>query len=508
MATPALAPRMTAEDAAFLYLERKEMGLHIGSVAVLDGPVPFESFVAGVDSKLHLIPRYRQRVIPAPFNIGHPSWEDDPNFDIKHHIFRLQIEAPGDDAALRAISGKLFSQLLDRKKPLWEIYVIEGLEHGRTALLSKTHHCMVDGVSGVALMSIIFDTSREMHLQVPENKPHFAPPPIPDPVQLYFKALAANFQQGLDRLVALQTESMTMLETFTSPLTAQAMLQVAPLLAELARPADRLPFNKPCSGEREITWAEFPFGEARAIRGAIGGTVNDVALTVLTGAVTRYVKMCGDSVSRKFCRYMVPVNVRREDQRSDLGNQVSALMVNVPLDIEDAGERLKAITRRTETLKNARLADLLRLVSTMAGAAPAPLQAMIAALPFVTFGAPIFNMVSTNVPGPMIPLYACGHEMLQYYPHVPVGNDLGMGCAIQSYNQKLTFGITSDRAAAPQAQAMHDFLRESFADLHRAAGLTESHHVAPTPVHKKKTAKAADKSAVLVDSKHASVAST
>src|SRR5271166_2017094 len=122
---------MTAEDAAFLYLERKEMGLHIGSVAVLEGPIPFEAFVAALDSKLHLIPRYRQRVVPAPFNIGHPSWEDDPNFDIKNHVFRLQIDAPGDDAALRAISGKLFSQLLDRKKPLWEIYLIEGLENGR-----------------------------------------------------------------------------------------------------------------------------------------------------------------------------------------------------------------------------------------------------------------------------------------------------------------------------------------------------------------------------------------
>jgi len=506
VATPTLALRLTAEDAAFLYLERKEMGLHIGSVAVLDGPVPFETFVAGLDAKLHLIPRYRQRVVLAPFNIGHPSWEDDPNFDIKNHIIRLQIDAPGDDAALRAISGKLFSQLLDRKKPLWEIYLIEGLEHGRTAMLSKTHHCMVDGVSGVGLMSILLDTSRDVHAP-PTVKPVFAPPPIPDPVQLYFKALAANFQQGLERLVAIQTEYGNMLQTYTSPASAQAMLQVAPLLAELARPADRLPFNKPCKGEREITWAEFSFGEARAIRGAIGGTVNDVALTVLTGAVSRYVKMCGETVAKRFCRYMVPVNVRRENQRSDLGNQVSALMVNVPLDIDDAGERLKVITRRTETLKNARLADLLRMFSTMAGAAPAPLQAMIEALPFVTFGAPVFNMVSTNVPGPMIPLYACGQEMVQYYPHVPVGNEMGMNCAIQSYNQKLTFGITSDRAVAPEAFAMQEFLRESFADLHRAAGLAESHHVAPMPVHKKKKEKPAQESAVLVDSERSSVAS-
>jgi len=297
-----------------------------------------------------------------------------------------------------------------------------------------------------------------------------------------------------------------MVQTYTSPLTAQSMMQVAPLLAELAMPADKLPFNKPCSGEREITWAEFSFGEARAIRGAIGGTVNDVALTILTGAVSRYVKLHGEKLSKRFCRFMVPVNVRREDQRSDLGNQVSALMVNVPLDIEDAGERLKTITRRTETLKNARLADLVRVFSTLAGAAPAPIQAMVEALPFVSFGAPMFNMVSTNVPGPMIPLYACGQQMLQYYPHVPIGNDLGMGCAIQSYNQKLTFGITSDRAAAPDAHVMREFLQESFADLHRAAGLAESHHVAPMPVRKKKSTN--PKTEVPAEIHNAAVAST
>jgi len=505
VATATLAPRMTAEDAAFLYLERKEMGLHIGSVSVLDGPVPFETFLAGLDSKLHLIPRYRQRVIAPPFNIGHPSWEDDPNFDIKNHVMRLKIDAPGDDAALRTISGKLFSQLLDRKKPLWEIYLIEGLEHGRTAMVSKTHHCMVDGVSGVGLLSMILDTTREMPPLL--EKPSFAPPPIPDPAQLYFKALAANFQQGMERLVAIQSEYANMLQTYTSPLTSQAMMQVAPLLAELARPADKLPFNKPCSGEREITWSEFSFGEARAIRGAIGGTVNDVALTVLTGAVSRYVKMHGEPLAKRFCRFMVPVNVRREDQRSDLGNQVSALMVNLPLDIDDAGERLRAINRRTETLKNARLADFVRMFSTLAGAAPAPIQAMVEALPFMSFGAPIFNMVSTNVPGPMIPLYACGQEMLQYYPHVPIGNDLGMGCAIQSYNQKLTFGITSDRAAAPDAHVMREFLQESFADLRRAAGLPESQHVSPTPIRKKKS-KAGEKTEVPVDIQRASVASS
>ncbi|HYL78543.1 MAG TPA: wax ester/triacylglycerol synthase family O-acyltransferase [Bryobacteraceae bacterium] len=489
MATPNLAPRMTADDAAFLYLERKEMPLHIGSVSVFEAPLPFERFVAQIDSKLHLIPRYRQRVVPAPFNIGHPSWEDDPHFDIRNHIFQLTLDAPGDEAALQALSGRLFSQMMDRNKPLWEIFLIDGLAGGHSAMLCKVHHCMVDGVSGVGLMGIMMDTSRAMQPLV--DKPQFAPGPLPDPAQLYFSALAHNFQHGLERMLTLQSEYLNLLQTLSSVQITKAIGDVAPLLAELAMPADRLPFNRPCSGERRITWSEFSFADARGIRGALGGTVNDVALTVLTGAVSRYVKMRGEPVARRFCRFMVPVNVRRDDQRGDLGNQVSALLVNVPLDVDDPADRLKQVNKRTEALKNAKLADMMRVITNMGGLAPAPLQALVMALPFVSLPAPVFNMVSTNVPGPQIPLYAAGQEMLNYFPHVPVGNDLGMGCAIQSYNQKITFGITSDVAAAPDAHHMRDFLFESFSELRQAAGLPEaSRPMKPAPKKRKSAAAA------------------
>lgn len=487
MATPTLQPRMTADDAAFLYLERKEMALHIGSVSVFEAPLPFERFVDQIDSKLHMIPRYRQRVVPAPFNIGHPSWEEDPNFDIRNHIFQATLDKPGDDAALQALSGRLFSRMMDRNKPLWEIFLIDGLQNGRSAMLAKIHHCMVDGVSGVGLMGVMMDTSRDM--QPLAEKPAFTPAPLPDPAQLYFRALAQSFQQGLERMLAVQTDYLNLVQSMASSQIVQAVTDVAPLLAELALPADRLPFNRPCSGERRITWSEFSFPEARAIRGALGGTVNDVALTVLTGAVSRYVKMRGEHVARRFCRFMVPVNVRREEQRTDLGNQVSALLVNVPLDVEDPAERIKLINKRTETLKKARLADVLHLLTNAGGLAPAPLQALVMALPFVQLPAPVFNMVSTNVPGPQIPLYATGQQMLNYYPHVPVGNDLGMGCAIQSYNQKITFGITSDYAAAPDAHHMQEFLFESFAELRKAAGLPEAHHHV-TPAPKKRRSRA------------------
>ena len=484
MSTPHLYPRLSSDDAAFLYLERKEMPLHIGSVSVFESALPFERFVGQIDSKLHLIPRYRQRVVPAPFNIGHPSWEDDPNFDIRNHIFQLTLDKPGDEAALAALAGRLFSGMMDRNKPLWEIFIIDGLQGGRSAMLAKIHHCMVDGVSGVGLMSIMLDTSRDVAPSA--EKPAFAPPPLPDPAQQYFRALAQTFQQSMERMLTLQENYLGFLKNMATAEVAKVVSDVAPLLAELALPADRLPFNRPCSGDRRITWSEFSFQEARAIRAALGGTVNDVALTVLTGAVSRYVKMRGEHVARRFCRFMVPVNVRREDQRADLGNQVSALLVNVPLDVDDPAERIKLVNKRTEALKNARLADVLHLMSHAGGLAPAPLQAVVMALPFVPLPAPVFNMVSTNVPGPQIPLYANGQQMLNYYPHVPVGNDMGMGCAIQSYNQKITFGITSDYAAAPDAHHMREFLFESFGELRKAAGLPEvQHRVTPMPKKRK-----------------------
>ncbi len=498
MATPSLHPRLTADDAAFLYLERKEMPLHIGSVTVYESAIDFAEFVKMVDSKLHMIPRYRQRVMPAPFNVGHPSWEDDPQFDIRNHVFETRIDAPGDDAALRELSGRLFSGMMDRNKPLWTMHVVYGLEGGRSALISKVHHCMVDGVSGVGLMSIIMNTSPEIEAV---EKPPFAPAPIPDAGQLYFNAMSAGVTDTLERMMSAQTGYFNLMQTLMNPATMTAWQDVAPLMSELMRPPDRLPFNKICSGERRITWNEFSFADARAIRGALGGTVNDVALTILSGAVAKYTRMSGMSTAGKFCRFMCPVNVRKEDQRGRLGNQVSALLVNVPLDIDDAGARLKTVTRRTEALKNSRLADILSTMTAWAGTLPAPVQAMVAALPFVQFAAPVFNMVCTNVPGPQIPLYAVGQQMLTMYPHVPVGNDLGIGCAIQSYNQKLFFGITSDAGAAPDAVRMREFLDESFRELCRAAGLPEKREARPAP----KAVRAKKKSAVAAESKTVAV---
>lgn len=490
MATPSLHPRLTADDASFLYLERKEMPLHIGSVAVYEGEIPFDSFVRMVDAKLHLLPRYRQRVVPAPFNVGHPSWEDDPQFDIRNHIFEVRIDAPGDDAALRELSGKLFSGLMDRNRPLWSIHIIQGLEHGRSAMLSKVHHCMVDGVSGVGLMSIILDTAPD--IAPPAEKPVFQPPPLPDPAQLYFNALQQGFSDTLDRMMAAQSSYMALVQTLMTPTSLTAMQEVAPLLAELALPPDRLPFNKPCTGERRITWNEYPFAEARAIRGVLGGTVNDVVLTVLSSAVAKYTRAAGMDTAKKRCRFMCPVNVRREEQRGRLGNQVSALLVNVPLDIADPAERMKTVTRRTEALKNARIADLLHMMTTWAGSIPAPLQAMVAALPFVQLPAPIFNMVCTNVPGPQIPLFGCGQQMMHLFPHVPTGNDMGINCAIQTYNHRMAFGLTSDAGAVPDAHRLSEFLDESYNELLRAAGLPEHHKgkvvTVPRPVRTRRKA--------------------
>jgi WS/DGAT/MGAT family acyltransferase len=232
-----------------------------------------------------------------------------------------------------------------------------------------------------------------------------------------------------------------------------------------------LPFNRSCSGDRKLVWSTFSFAEARAIRAALGGTVHDVVLTVLSGAVSRYVEMHGQQTIGRNLRVMVPVSLRREDQRGALGNLVSMLPVEIPLDLSDPLKRFQHITSKTATMKNARVAEGLNLFSALMGILPASVQSLVGAMANTPF--PAFNMVSTNVPGPQVPLYAMGKRMIAYYPYVPVGYAVGCGCAIMSYDQKLYFGLTSDTEAMPDVESLKEFLDESFVELRKAAGVGE-----------------------------------
>jgi diacylglycerol O-acyltransferase / wax synthase len=456
-------------DAVFLNFERKEMPLHIGSVSICDGPLPFDQFVAGIEGKLDLLPRYRQKAVRPFLDIGLPTWQYDSKFDIRRHIFHVKLEAPAGETQLRDLTGRIFTELLDRDRPLWEVYVVDGLAGGRSAIITKVHHCMVDGVSGVALLSVMFDTTPDTPPPAkvaPTRKPRRQPEP---PVDLTI-ALKGSFLATLGQLAGAQKQLADYgLSLLHDRLALAGLLRLVDALPTVLGPLERLPFNRPCSGERRVAWSEHSFAEARAIRAACGGTVNDVVLTALTGAVMRYLKLHKESLGNRFFRVMVPVNLRQAGDGGTFGNCVSILPVTLPLFVKDPIERLHRISSQTEAMKHARVADLLWAGISYLCALPAPLQAVVGRLPLLSTPVPIMHMVATNVPGPQIPLYANGRRLLTMYPHVPAGWDTGLNVAIQSYDQKLFFGFTIDAQAAPDGERIKEFLDAAFLELRQAA---------------------------------------
>jgi WS/DGAT/MGAT family acyltransferase len=465
------------------------MPLHIGGVCVFEGTIPFDRFVATIESKLDVIPRYREKVMWPFLNIGYPTWQYDPDFDIRRHIFHVTLDAPGRDDQLRELTGRIFTPLLDRNKPLWETYVVDGLAGNRSAMICKVHHCIVDGVAGIGLLNIILDPSPEEH-PLPRRKP-YRPPKPPDGVSLFIDALADSLGQMPKRLADARDGLLGYGALLLGDQAAAlGMEQVVDRMPELLSPLEHLPFNRPCSGERRVYWTEFPFAEARAIRNACGCTVNDVALTVVAGAVARYTKLHGETVKNRFFRPLVPVNVRQPgDSIGAFGNLISLLPVTLPLGIRDPIARMRHIHELTLALKGARTPELLRVGLAWLGLLPPPVQAILAGnLGWLNTPIPLFHMVCTNVPGPQLPLYTCGKRMVACYPHVPTGMDVGISVAIESYDQKLYFALTTDALAAPDGDRMREFLEVSFKELREAAGVpeTEPHVTRTRATHKVK----------------------
>jgi len=461
-----LSRRFGPQDAAFLYSDTDAAPLNVGSVGIFEGEIPFDTFVESVASKLHLVPRYRQRVVSPPFNVGRPTWEYDPNFDIRRHIHRVRIEQPGTDSQLADLAAKLYAGRLDREKPLWEVYLVEGLEGGRTGMIAKTHHCLVDGVSGIELLMVTLDVSQNPAPPPPPSGP-YNPPAIPDRLSLFFDAIWDSAAEGVERWAGFQKAlvDLTMGGDTTRARHVARALEVA--IPYFAVPASPAPFNGPFSGERKLACTEVPFQEVRDIRKACGGTVNDVVLAMLGGALGRYLEMYGEATAGRVMRVLTPVNVRREDERGALGNHIAMLLVEVPVGMQDPVRRLQTITKRTEELKRGFVADGIESVASLLLAMPAPLGAMLGAL-----GPPpntVANIVCTNVPGPMIPLYTVGHQMLAGYPMPPPLWGMGINCGVMSYNGRLYFGLVADAQAAPDVERLRDFLDQSYVELRAAA---------------------------------------
>jgi diacylglycerol O-acyltransferase len=467
-----LPQRLSGADAAFLYLERKEIPLHIACVCIFEEAVPFDEFVAVIDSKLHLLPRYRQIAVSPPFDIGYPNWENDRHFDIRRHIIPMTLDAPGDEAGLEDLAGRLFSQVLNRDKPLWEIYVVDGLKGGRGALIAKVHHALADGIAGASLLRIMLDPTAEGS-QV-TGKPHVHPP-APDKKPSLTDAIASAIHSSLENLVATEAGLLDIAEGLLSDRTQKGLQGLATLLPEMAATVERLPFNRPCGSVRKFCWAEFDFADVKAIRTAAGGTVNDVILTVVTRALAKYVKLHGESVANRLVRVVCPVSIRKDDQGDTLGNRISFLPVSLPMDVEDPVQLLKAVAIRTEIMKSSRAAELVGIAASWLGAAPPPVQSLFWwGIPLMPLPVPLLNIICTNIPGSPTPLYSVGKRMLASYPHVPTGYELGVGCAVQSYDGKMFFGLTADADVAKDVRVLRDFIRTSWDDLCQAAGIRKA----------------------------------
>jgi len=467
MSTPNLPRRLSGIDAAFLYLERKEIPLHIAGVCIFEGEIPFDEFVATIDSKLHLIPRYRQIVVEPPLHIGYPNWEDDAGFDIHRHIFHVTVDSPGDQEQMEALASRILTQVMDRRKPLWDIHVIDGLRGGRGAIIARVHHALADGVAGASLMKIMLDPTPSGSRRI--RKPRFRPKQ-PSRGATVADAIASAVHSSLESMIAAEAVLLDFARSLFDQRTQDALQKLIGLLPELAASTERFPFNKPCFGERKFCWTDFPLSEAQAIREKAGGTLNDVILTVITRAISRYIQLHGEPVKGRFLRVVCPVNMRHGDNGESLGNQITFLPVALPLGIQNPLRTLRAVAMRTEIMKNAHAAHLVALLASWLGAAPPALQALFwGALPSVPLPLPLLNLICTNVPGSPTPLYAAGRKMIASYPHVPTGYELGVNCAVQSYDNRLFCGFTADAQVVPDVERLRDVTLASFHELVTAA---------------------------------------
>jgi WS/DGAT/MGAT family acyltransferase len=463
-----LAHRLSAQDAAFLYFERPNAPLHIGSVGIYEGQIPYERFLVHLNSRFPMIPRYRQRLAFVPFNLLHPTWEDDPQFDIRNHVHLITLSSPGTDDQLRELAGKIFAEPLDRSKPLWQMHVVQGLEGERSALIAKVHHCLVDGVSGIGLLMATVDISPEP-APPPEPQP-WQPKEFPSPVTRMLDAIVDNAKQQQE----LWQEMTRALAEPLAPLRrAQDISRAVQLAAPGSpQPAPRTHFNVwQLSRDRRVAFSDMSFVEIREIRTALGGTVNDVVLTILAGALRRYLAKHDFDVQHNDLRVAVPVNVRAEGEDGAFGNRVSCVLPMLPLNESDPVRRLQTVRERMDTLKQQNQAGGLELLSRLATYVPTPIQVLTG---FATTTNWLVNLVCTNVPGPMIPLYCVGHKMIDHFPLVPISLGMGLAVGVTSYNHRLYFGLMCDPTVVRDIDLLKQYLDEAFLELRAAAG------VAPT----------------------------
>jgi WS/DGAT/MGAT family acyltransferase len=457
--------RLSALDASFLDLEDSVSHMHIGSVGIFEGPPPpHDQLVRKIEGKLPHVPRYRQVVRRVPGDLGRPVWIDDPHFNIEYHVRRTALPAPGGEEELRRLVGRLMSQQLDRSKPLWEIWFVEGLEDGRWASVCKTHHCLVDGVSGTELLAAIMDLSPEPSEVAPAD--NWVPDAQPSGLQLAARTLIDLARSPSEQLLAARRTGLV------SAASAVAAARIAKGLASFAgliRPTEPSSLNGPIGPHRRWAWAAATVDDVKSVRRAFGGTFNDVVLAVITAGFRALLESRGETTEREL-RTMVPVSVRPRHAGglavgdATYNNKVSAMFARLPVNVADPLERLRVITEQMEGLKDSQEALAGEALTSLAGFAP-PMLLGLGLRAASRFPQRNFNTVTTNVPGPQIPLYMHGRRMLQAYPYVPLWGQVRITIAIFSYNGEVAFGVTGDYDSAADIEVLCRGIEEGLAEL-------------------------------------------
>jgi diacylglycerol O-acyltransferase / wax synthase len=471
--------RLSWGDTVFLNLERQGMPLNVASVCTFEGEVSFDDYLRFVQSKLPLIPRYLKRVMPEPFGLGPPSWEFDPAFELRRHVREVTLEH-GTDTELKTVAAKLFSEVMNRQHPLWDLTLIHGLKGNRTGLVIRMHHCLADGIAGVGIMNVLLDASPEVP-RLPRKKLRIrVPAAARDPLSSLANGFVDSYSEFVQRFLSAWTDLLSIAERAGANGSNLATDGFSRLLPEITASTERLRFNVIYRGPQKFAWAKVPLRDVKTIRQACGTSVNDVLLALVTATIRRYSELHGDRVKGRLLRMMVPVNLRgSNDDPGELGNRISLVPVTIPLDIRNLRKLLGAVHERTEFLKHAHAAELLSLAGGLIGILPSGLQAfagpMMSQLPITPF-----NMVCTNVPGPQYPLYLLGHKMLRWYPYVPVGGEMAMNCAILSYYGTVYFGFSGDAHAVPDLRRLEEFLKASFVELRDAVKPRPKKSMRPT----------------------------
>ncbi len=456
--------RLSAVDASFLHQEKRASHMHIGALAIFEGPPPGrDEFAEHVEGRLHLVPRYRQKLAVPPLEMGRPFWVDDPDFNLDYHVRHTALPQPGTDVELRQLLGRIFSQRLDRSKPLWELWLVQGLKDDEFALISKTHHALVDGISGVDIATVLFDLT-PVPPESPARDDGWTPAPEPSEAELVAEGVKALVRTpfGLARQAANAVQNPGR--------TLEQAREAAEGISEVAwaglNPAPDVPLNVPIGPHRRVRWARSRLSDFKAIKDALGGTVNDVVLAVVAGALGRWLRSRGVRTEGVELRALVPVSIRALDERGTLGNRITAMRGPLPVYVDDPVERLRIVREAMAGLKESKQALGAEVIAGLTDFAPPTLLAQASRLNFSTR---LFNLIVTNVPGPQFPLYLLGRQMQEIVPIAFLPDNHALAIAIMSYNGELDFGLLGDYDAMPDLEAFGQYLEDSLEELLGAA---------------------------------------